>query len=78
MELVKSIISRDGKTRIDMERDAGGYYRYVISDDRYREDQDFPDPPHWTLANYSGLYDTMEALEADAKAEFAWLRECGP
>lgn len=75
MDLVKSIISRDRKNRIDIERNTDGLYRYVIFDDRYREDEDFPDPPQWTLAKFSGLYDTMEALEADAKSEFAWLRE---
>jgi len=75
MDLVKSFTSRDGKNRIDIERNADGFYRYVIFDDRYRDDEDFPDPPHWTIGKWSGLYDTVEALEADAKSEFAWLRE---
>jgi hypothetical protein len=72
---VKSIVSRDGKNRIDIERNAHGLYRYVTYDDRYREDEDFPDPPHWTVVKFSGLYDSTEALEADAKSEFAWLRD---
>lgn len=75
MDLVKSIISRDGKNRIDIERNADGLYRYVTFDDRYREDEDFPDRPQWAIAKSSGLYDTTEALEADAKSEFAWLRQ---
>lgn len=73
MDLVKSIVSRDGKNRIDIKRNANGLYRYVTFDDRYREDEDFPDPPHWRIVKFSGLYDTAEALEADAKSEFAWL-----
>lgn len=75
MDIVRSIISRDGKNRIDVERGADGLYRYVTFDDRYRRDEDFPDPPHWTMAKFSGLYETEEALEADAKSEFAWLRD---
>lgn len=75
MDLVRSIISPDGKNRIDIERDAQGFYRYVTFDDRYREDEDFPDPPYWSIARFSGLYDTVEALEVDATSEFAWLRE---
>ena len=73
MKLVKSITSKDGKNRIDFERDGDGLYRYVTLDDRYREDEDFHNPPYWTLVKSSGLYDTIEAVEADAKSEFAWL-----
>ncbi len=75
MDLVRSIISRNGKHRIDIECDAGGLYRYVTFDDRYREDEDSPDPPEWTIAKFSALYDSAEALEADPKAEFDWLGE---
>lgn len=75
MELVKTITSRDGKNRVDFERNADGFYRYVTLDDRYREKEDFPDPPHWTIVEFSGLYDTMKAIEADATAKLAWLRE---
>ena len=78
MDLVRTLISPDGKNRIDIERNADGLYRYVTFDDRYRDNEDFQAPPRWTIAKYSGLYDTAEALEADAKSEFAWLRERHP
>ena len=75
MELVKSITSQDGKNRIYIERNCDGLYRYVTLDDRYRQDEDFQNPPYWTIAQFSGLYDTIEAVEADAKSELPWLRE---
>jgi hypothetical protein len=73
METYKTIASRDGRNRIDFERTEDGFYRYVTLDDRYRDDPDFPNPPHWSLAEFSGLYDTAEAMEADARATFVWL-----
>ncbi|WP_160675032.1 hypothetical protein [Qipengyuania oceanensis] len=75
MELIRSVTSRDGKYRIDFERDADGFYRYVTFNDRYRDHEDFHNPPFWTIAKFSGLYDTTEAVEADARSEFSWLRE---
>jgi hypothetical protein len=34
MDTVRSFISRDGKSRIDVERGADGLYRYVTLEDR--------------------------------------------
>ena len=73
METVKSITSRDGKHRMDIERGSSNLYRYVTFDDRYRDDPDFQNPPHWTIDSFSGLYGTAEAAEAGAWAELAWL-----
>lgn len=75
MEKIKQIISKDGKYRLDIDVSSGGLYRYVTFDDRYRNDPDFQVPPEWTIDEFSGLYGSVEALEADAIAKFAWLRE---
>ncbi len=75
METVKTITSRDGKHSIDIERSEAGLYRYVTFSDRYRTDEDFQNPPFWTIEGFSGLYDTADAAEADARAEFRWLHE---
>ena len=75
METIKRVISSDGKHRLDIEGSSAGLYRYVTLDDRYRNDPDFHEPPEWILDVYSGLYDSLEAAEADARAELAWLRE---
>ena len=74
METVKTITSRDEKHRIDIQRSEVGLYRYVTLDDRYRTDEDYHNPPYWTIEAFSGFYETAEAAEADAKAELAWLR----
>jgi hypothetical protein len=47
----------------------------VTFDDRYRSDPDFQNPPEWTIDAFSGLYESMEAVEADVILKFAWLRE---
>ena len=73
MELVKSITSQDEKNRIEFERNSDGLFRYVTFDDRYRESEDFPNPPYWTIVEFSGLYDSMDAIEIDARSTFAWL-----
>lgn len=75
MEIIKTTTSLDGKHRIDVERGSSGLYRYVTLDDRYRNDPDFQNRPHWTVNEFSGLYQTAEAAEADARAELAWLRK---
>jgi hypothetical protein len=75
METIKKIISKDGKHRLDIEVSPGGLYRYVTFDDRYRDDPDFQNPPEWTIDAFSGLYESVEAVEADATAALAWLRE---
>lgn len=74
MELIKTITSADGKNRIDIERSETGLYRYVTFDDRYRHDPDFQVPPFWTLDAFSGLYESAEAAEADARGDLPWLR----
>lgn len=75
METIKKIISKDGKHRLDIKVSPGGLYRYVTVDDRYRDDPDFQAPPEWTIHAFSGLYESVEAVEADAIAELPWLRE---
>lgn len=75
METIKQVISKDGKHRLDIEVSSGGLYRYVTLDDRFRNHPDFHDPPEWTIEAFSGLYESMEAVEADATATLAWLRE---
>jgi hypothetical protein len=74
VETVKQIISKDGKRRLDIQVNSGGLYRYVTFDDRYRHDSDFQTPPEWTIDEFSGLYESVEAVEADAIAKFGWLR----
>lgn len=74
MEAIKKIISKDGKHRLDIEVSPGGLYRYVTFDDRFRNDPDFQAPPEWTIDAFSGLYESVEAVEADAIAALAWLR----
>lgn len=75
VERVKQIISKDGRHRLDVKVSPSGLYRFVSFDDRYRNDPDFQSPPEWTIDEISGLYESMEAVEADATAKLAWLRE---
>lgn len=75
VETIKTIISKDGKHRLDIDVSPAGLYRYVTLDDRYRHDPDFQSPPEWTIDTFSGLYESAEAAEADATADLAWLRE---
>jgi len=76
VETIKRIISKDGKHRLEIDVSLDGLYRYVTSDDRYRNDPNFQAPPEWTIDALSGLYESAKAAETDARAEFAWLREC--
>ena len=75
VEIVKQIISKDGKHRLDIEVSFSGLYRYVTFDDRYRNDPDFQASPEWTIDEFSKLYKSAEAVEAYAIAKLAWLRE---
>jgi hypothetical protein len=75
VETIKKIISRDGKHRLDIEVSPGSMYRYTTFDDRYRNDPDYQAPPEWTIEAFSGLYESVEAVEADAMATLGWFRE---
>ena len=75
VETIKKIISKDGKRRLEIEVSPDGLYRYVTFDDRFRNDPDFQAPPEWTIDAFSGLYETVEAAEADAIKALAWLHE---
>jgi len=72
VEKIRTVISRDGRHRLDIEVSLAGLYRYVTFDDRYRHDPDFHDPPEWTIDAFSGLYESAQAAEADAIAKLAW------
>lgn len=71
MEKVKTIISSDNKHRIDIERSEAGLYRYVTFSDRYRTNEDFHNPPYWTIEALSGLYESAEAAEASGRGDEA-------
>lgn len=75
MATVKTITSRDGKHRIDIEQSGAGLFRYVNFSDRFRNDEDFQNPPYWTIEGSSGFYESAEEAEADARADFAWFRD---
>lgn len=75
VETIKKIISKDGKHRLEIKVSPCGLYRYLTFDDRYRNNPDFRAPPEWTIDAFSGLYDSVEGVEADAIAALAWLRE---
>lgn len=70
MEIVAYIASADGKRAVEIERQENGFYRWVewrqSPGDEYTED--YMSPIH-----FSGLYDSAEAAERDARC-LPWLR----
>ena len=73
MELIKCIITPDGKNRIEIVQTEDGRYRYVTLDDQYRNDPRIQTPPFWSPAVFSGLFDTADAAEVAAREKLAWL-----
>lgn len=69
--MIKNIISKDGKLRLEIDVSPGGLYRYVTIGDRHRDDPDLQNPPECAIDAISGLYDSVEPVEADAHAGLA-------
>jgi hypothetical protein len=71
VERIAYIVSADGKRAVEIERQENGFYRWVewkqFPGDEYIED--YMSPTH-----FSGLYDTAEAAERDARF-LPWLRD---
>ena len=71
---MKVIDSADGKHRVEIRSD-GRYFRFIeeseLWDEGYGEMSGFH---YWTPTHLSGLYDSAEAAEADARATLDWLR----
>ena len=68
---IKRIESRDGKKRVFITKSTvGNLFRF--EEETYRTDED---GSYWNPSYGSGLYDSAEAAERDARIELPWLRE---
>jgi hypothetical protein len=71
VERILYLTSADGKHAVEVERQENGYYRWVeftqFPGDEYIDD-------YLSCTHFSGLYDTAEAAELDARS-LPWLRD---
>ncbi|MBB3692456.1 hypothetical protein [Sphingomonas sp. BK580] len=75
MTIVKTIASKDGKHLLDIGVSSLGLYRYTTFKEMYWPAPDLHDSPEWTPDEFSGLFETADEAEADARAKLDWLRE---
>ena len=75
-ELVKRIERDDAVRALEILRGDHGLFRF--EEMKWREpdaDDPYEDEGYWAPSICSGLYDSAEAAEQDARAEIAWFRE---
>ena len=73
MRLIKQIANRTGKRQVSLyERENG-----LFSFEEGYEDFDKVAGAYWTTGGHSGLFDTLEAAEAEMRAVTPWLRGIG-
>ena len=79
MERVSGYVSPDGSRKLDIFRKPNGLYQFEESavelisepDDEFCEDG----TTYWICTHLSGLFDSSEAADAEAKTTLPWLRE---
>ena len=69
---VHRIESDDGKSLVDIELMPNGHYRFV---EMTEDEGDEYTGPYMALRHFSGLYDSAEAAEYDARQILPWLRD---
>ncbi|WP_333701165.1 hypothetical protein [Sphingobium yanoikuyae] len=78
MEWVKGYIKRDGKKKLHIFKKANAIFQFIEltvdlviePDEELFEEGEI----YWGCAHTSGLYDSSEAAETDAKRSVPWLR----
>jgi hypothetical protein len=66
---IKRVLSADGKQRMLIMAASGNLFRF--DEDTYVTEDGYT---FWTPTHISGLYDSAEAAERDARLELPWLR----
>jgi hypothetical protein len=74
-ESVKRIERVDVVCAVEIFRGDHGLFRFEEMSWREPDADDPYDEGYWASTRCSGLYDTAEAAERDARAEIPWLRE---
>ncbi len=75
---VKRIVSEDERHALEIVRNPSGQYRFSESEwaiSRDDVDRKCHGDGYWTYGAQSGLYESAEAAEADARQSLRWLRE---
>jgi hypothetical protein len=75
--MTRRIVSADGKRRVEIAPDQIGLFRFIEDTDIWTDDYAVP-APVWTPTYFSGLYETAEAAEVDARAILPWLNDLNP
>jgi len=70
--LVRRIESEHGKHLIDIELMPNGHYRFVAMTEDAGDEYT---GPYMALTHFSGLYDSAEDAERDARSILPWLRD---
>ena len=79
MEKIGGYVSLDGKRKLEIFRKPSGVYLFkesvvefiVEPDPLFCEQEEI----HWSCTHLSGLYDSSDAADTEAKAILPWLRE---
>lgn len=72
--ILRSFESLDAKRRLEIYDHEDGFYSY---EEVYEAVEDIPDyglETYWGISYVSGLFDSAEAAECDAKLGIPWLR----
>ena len=75
MDTVKTILSLDGNREIQIYRNRDGFYSYTAFRKHRNQYKPYPEAEYWTPQEEGGLFETADAAEADAKANYDWARE---
>ncbi|MCJ2186683.1 hypothetical protein [Novosphingobium beihaiensis] len=71
----KSVNSRDGKRLVEIFDHGDGFYSFEESREAIEDIPDLGPETYWMCSHVSGLYDSPEAAEIDARATLDWFRE---
>lgn len=79
MERVRGYLSPDGLRKLEIFKKSNGFFQFEEStvDLIIEPDAEFFEEgtTYWNCTHLSGLHDSIEAADAEAKASLPWLRE---
>lgn len=71
---VQIFISEDGKRKLEIYRDHRDFWSYEEACEKILEIPNIASELYWMTTYESGLFDSRDAAETDAKAALAWVK----
>ena len=80
MQVVQTFTAPDGKSRLEIHAHENGFFSFTQTTEARLDNPNLPEEmqTYWKIVHESGLYESAEAAENDARAMTPWLNKSDP